>query len=195
MAEIYLVTHIQTGSKYVGQAKVLTQSAKPYGTKGRWLKHISEAFRNLAVGCLLLDQAIRTHGVASFTVEIICTVSGQKNADIVERFCIAELGSQTPHGFNITAGGSGRAAPLSQEHKRKISDSNQKHGKGRPMYLQMHTTRQMVNGKYVPVPDGYTVAHPKKSGLPSETFASHKESMTCKLRKALALWSTWYGEE
>ncbi len=104
---IYVITNLLTGMKYVGQT---TRSLKE-----RFGEHMKAKTH--------LGNAIRHYGVENFTVEVIeeCETLDQLNER--EKFWIAELNTQHPHGYNFTDGGQQGASP-SAESRKKMSDAH-----------------------------------------------------------------------
>ena len=118
--EIYLVTCVPTGKKYVGQAVLLSGSdLRPYGTYKRWKSHIYEAFHSMKT-CRHLNFAINKYGEDAFIVEPILTCKLDKINEY-EIYFIKYYNTLVPNGYNLQEGGkSGRA---SEETKKRISDT------------------------------------------------------------------------
>lgn len=96
---IYRITCVPSGKSYVGQTQRFKhKDGKPYqyGITGRWCDHVSSAKRSDAP----LHQAIREHGMGSFTHSILETVS-EADADSREAYWISTLGSLVPNGYNV----------------------------------------------------------------------------------------------
>src|SRR5574337_250494 len=94
---IYCHTDKVNGKRYIGQTFSTMEE--------RWTEHIRAARRN--VGCRLLSAAIRDHGHEAFSHEILEIVETQEAADEAEIRWIGKLQSKSPHGYNLTIGGSG----------------------------------------------------------------------------------------
>ena len=127
--EIYLVTCVPTGKKYVGQAVLLTGSdLRPYGTYKRWKSHIYEAFHSMKT-CRHLNFAINKYGEDAFIVEPILTCKLDKINEY-EIYFIKYYNTLVPNGYNLQEGGkSGRA---SEETKKRMSESTR--GENHPQY-------------------------------------------------------------
>ncbi len=146
---------------------------KPHGTKGRWKKHIYEAISE-ADGCHALNRAIRKYGAENFTVTTVCTLP-KAEANAKEIDLIAQHNSQTPNGYNITAGGEGWRGVHADNAKRLNSLSKRRPG---DEHLPMHLSK--IN----PAPGmfGYGVKPPNKA--PYRSFCSMKLTMEQKLEMA-----------
>jgi len=98
--EIYLVTCLPTGLKYVGATN------KIYGHLTRWSYHISDAKseQKYDKNCSVLHKAINQYGSDNFTVEMIdeCTF---KQLDDFEQKYVAEFNTLYPNGYNMSIGG------------------------------------------------------------------------------------------
>jgi hypothetical protein len=97
---IYLVTHIQSGKRYVGQTKEVTVGK-------RWEHHVKEATTNSRMTARPLIAAIRQHGVEAFRHEQLDVASSQAELNAKEVLWIATLNTRHPSGFNATRGGAG----------------------------------------------------------------------------------------
>lgn len=94
---LYKVTNSVNGKQYIGLTeRTLAQ---------RWERHC--AVKNN----MLMHKAIRKYGVSAFTIEELCQVATLAEAAILERKFIAEYGTLSPNGYNITPGGEGRSGP------------------------------------------------------------------------------------
>ena len=105
--EIYMITCNVTNKKYIGQAvsHILNHKRfRPYGCKGRFRCHISEAYSNKKNQSSYLNNAIRKYGCEIFNVNLLemCDVS---NLDERENFYINEHLSMFPNGYNLRSGG------------------------------------------------------------------------------------------
>lgn len=87
---IYLITHKETGRKYVGQSINIDQ---------RWRDHANEK-----TGCGILAGVIKKHGWLAFHPEVLelCEVEMLNEKEIA---WIKRLDSMHPAGFNLTSGG------------------------------------------------------------------------------------------
>lgn len=113
----YKVTNTVNGKAYIG----VTGGA----VRARWLAHLSAA-RN---GCpFALHRAIRKHGADAFRIQQIAT--SQTFADLceAEKVLIAQHGTFSPHGYNLTRGGEGSdghaVTPLVRARTAQIGRAN-----------------------------------------------------------------------
>lgn len=102
---IYLVTHIESGTLYVGQT-VMTLDR-------RWNKHVGDANSLKGVKSeTSLHSAIRKYRATAFMIEQIDTGVSNETLEEKERFWIAKLRTLSPAGYNILkGGGSGGSNP------------------------------------------------------------------------------------
>lgn len=117
--EIYMIKCLETNKNYIGQAvsHILNHSKyRPYGTKGRFKCHVSEAFSKKKNQCHYLNNAIRKYGVKKFKVMLIyyCSVS---DADYFEKKFIKRFNTIYPNGYNLTHGGLSKI-PTKESRKR-----------------------------------------------------------------------------
>ena len=103
LSGIYLLTHAETGRKYVGQSRDINK---------RLQKHAG-GHSNHKIG-----NAIRRHGWAAFNSEILelCPTDLLNER---EAFWIEIHGCIAPHGFNLTGGGDNRI--ISDETRQRMS--------------------------------------------------------------------------
>ena len=99
---IYLLTHIESGRKYIGQS---------VNIKARWSAHSSRSSNSF------IGKAIKKYGWDAFSKDILLICERQELNSIEEKL-IKEHNCVKPNGFNIKAGGS--QTPHSQETKDKI---------------------------------------------------------------------------
>lgn len=128
---IYLITNQITGKCYVGQTRrSLAQ---------RFCSH--KRVVGKANACKALSDAMLVHGTDNFTIELLRTCESQEEMNHWEIHFIAKFGTFAPGGYNLTLGGGGKSGykhsaesiakrnvhfigkTLSDEHKRKVSDS------------------------------------------------------------------------
>lgn len=95
--KIYVVTHKDSGRRYVGQT--IREIVE------RWRLHCAPNS-----GCVLLRNAIQKHGEAAFDIEWVASCCTKEAANQTERYLISE-GQTTDRGFgyNVTTGGEGHA--------------------------------------------------------------------------------------
>jgi len=118
--EIYLITCVPTGKKYVGQTLLLSGSdLRQYGTYKRWIAHLYEAKYSRPT-CRYLNNAINKYGEEAFIIEAILTC---KISDMTkyEDYFINYYNTIAPNGYNLK--GAGRCGRASDETKRKMSES------------------------------------------------------------------------
>lgn len=97
---IYLVTNQLNDKQYVGQTVV----------DGNDVGHGK-----------LITYAYKKYGKQNFTYDTICSnIDNRNTLNFMERFWIRTFCSQTPNGYNIENGGSGRGK-ITEEIKQKIS--------------------------------------------------------------------------
>lgn len=120
--EIYKIVNMSDGKIYVGQSvsHILNHKRyRPYGHKGRFKCHVSEAFSNKKNQSQYLNNAIKKYGINNFAVELIeyCEL---ENADERETYYIKELNALYPNGYNLKNGGI--TFVHSDESKKRVSD-------------------------------------------------------------------------
>lgn len=94
---VYLVTHVGTGKKYVGNT---IQSLEE-----RWGGHIQQSKNKSIKSARSLHAAIRLHGACKFTIEKIDSGDSISILGRKEREWIKTLNTLVPNGFNISTGG------------------------------------------------------------------------------------------
>lgn len=104
---IYLITHIESGRKYVGQS---------VNIKSRWNQH-SRGAKNTKLGC-----AVIKYGWSAFTAEILETCE-RTDLNSLEQKWVRDHNCLAPNGFNLTTGGS-LQSEYSEETRAKISLAN-----------------------------------------------------------------------
>lgn len=109
---IYKITNKINNKIYIGQT---TESLNK-----RWKRHISEYhIRNMYI-----SRAISKYGVDKFQIEEICQCFSIDELNEKEIFYINAYNSLSPNGYNLKIGG--KNSRLSEETKRKISNSHKK---------------------------------------------------------------------
>lgn len=192
--EIYVITCIPTGLKYVGKTLCYYLTERDgyikNGTIGRWKAHYQEAERNdktqCTKGCRVLNNAIIKYGRDAFKVEPYLTCY-EKDLNDIEKQFISEFNTRAPHGMNIGKGGRHH-----DDTKRLISIGNT--GKVRTDEMKRHMKE--VKTKYKGLPEyiyayndtnrgieGYRVL--KHPTLPSKKFMAASLTMEEKLQQAI----------
>ena len=97
---IYVITHIESGRKYVGQTMLSVHD--------RFEEHVWSAE---AGSDRPLPAAIREYGEDAFAIEEVEKTSSLDDANRKERRLIRSLGTLFPNGFNLTRGGGGTNRP------------------------------------------------------------------------------------
>jgi len=108
LGEVYVITNLVNGKKYVGQAlshRLKVCKYRPFGYLKRWRDHVSEAIcNNKKKQCSYLNNAIRKHGPENFKVELIERCLPQDLNDLEIKY-ISEYNTLFPNGYNLTIGG------------------------------------------------------------------------------------------
>lgn len=115
MGVIYLRTNKVNGKQYVGQ--VTTKNFKVRQRK--WKSNSKYAGK-------AINAARAKYGIDSFDFEILIECKDEE-LNKWEKYYIKELNTKVPYGYNMTDGGegvSGHSCPFTEEHKRKIGESN-----------------------------------------------------------------------
>ena len=102
---IYLITHIESGRKYVGQS---------VNIKSRWNQHAKGACK------MRLGRTIAKYGWTAFQASIL-ELCDRSELNAKEAKWIEMHNCVSPLGFNLTSGGG--AYKLSEESRQKIADS------------------------------------------------------------------------
>lgn len=140
-SEIYCITNIQTGKKYIGQAQCYYKNKDgnyyKAGYKKRFESHIYKA-KNNTNGCRYLSHSILKYGEQNHTIEVIFTCPTEE-ANYWEIEYIKKYNTVIPNGMNIMEGG--KCAVHSDETKKLLSESKKGKytGENNPMYGKKHT--------------------------------------------------------
>lgn len=122
---IYLITHIESGRKYVGQSVHI---------KSRWNQH-SRGTKNTKIGCAVLK-----YGWGAFSASIL-EVCSREELNSAEQRWIKLHDCVAPNGFNLTTGGSIQCE-YSEETKAKI-------GKANSLRVVSATTREKMSKRVI----------------------------------------------
>ena len=93
---IYKLTNLLNGKSYIGQSVTV---------ENRVARHFKEAEKLLKELRFPLHRAIRKHGAANFSSEVVLVVQ-REDLDFFEKDCIQHYASMHPTGYNLTSGGS-----------------------------------------------------------------------------------------
>lgn len=88
---VYLMTDTTNGKLYVGQTI--------HTAERRFKEHFYEP--------TYIGNAMRTHGIENFTIEVIAVCESREELDACEITKIAEYDCMAPNGYNLTEGGEG----------------------------------------------------------------------------------------
>jgi len=110
--------------KYIGQTGSYTEGNSPYGSKGRWGSHISEATAGSNDHSICLNNAIRCHKPENFLVATML-VTKSSELDKWERFFIKIFDTRAPNGYNIHPGGK-KGKGVSESTSKKMSENLKK---------------------------------------------------------------------
>ena len=95
---VYRVNCVPSGKSYVGQ------TVRPLSVRWKAHKYNQE-------GCRALKAAIEKYRAEAFTIEVIDTATSQEELNAKEIHWIGVLGTMSPGGYNLTAGGKGPGIP------------------------------------------------------------------------------------
>lgn len=129
--EIYKITNIVNNKIYIGQtvSHILNHKKyRPYGSKKRFLSHISEAFSTKKNQSIYLNNAIKKYGKDNFNVDIVeyceCCDSDER-----ETYFISHFNSLYPNGYNLKNGG--QKFKYDEYSKKKVSNGVLKYYEGK----------------------------------------------------------------
>lgn len=109
---IYLRTNNINGKQYVGQ------------TVNFKVRECSWKSRQIYSGGII-DRARAKYGVENFKTDVLRECQTQEELDYWEQYYIKTLNTKVPNGYNLTDGGGGTSGyELTEEHKRKLSESH-----------------------------------------------------------------------
>src|SRR5215472_8960211 len=116
--EIYLITNLLTGKRYVGKTTKVKEA--------RWIRHCHNAYRTKPRP-MALPRAIRKYGPANFRIETLAVVDRNDLLNPLERHFIFLFGTQDPSkGYNRTSGGDGSSGQRSLEYRRRLAERSAK---------------------------------------------------------------------
>lgn len=118
MPSVYRVTNTVNGKSYIGICKGAVRL--------RWRRHCTDADRRKRSGCIILWKAIRKYGKETFALETLYEAVDWREACMVERGLIAQYGTMSPSGYNITAGGQGTLGYKAWEGRRHTTETKRK---------------------------------------------------------------------
>lgn len=116
--EIYMITNITTGKRYIGQTVSYLSSGRKSGTAKRWERHLKTAKKPNSSQPIC--ESIRLFGKDDFDIEILlyCNL---KDLDYYERTFIKTFNTLVPNGYNVMKGGNLHKR-LKEETKQIISE-------------------------------------------------------------------------
>ena len=124
--EIYIINNTINNKQYIGQSVCYLSNGKQWGSKKRWIKHISQATTNKCE-CRLLENAIRKYGETVFTLNVIVEC-GVHELNVLEEQYIQKYNTLAPNGYNLmTGGGNGRRHSDETRKKMTMSRIGKKH--------------------------------------------------------------------
>jgi len=198
--EIYKITNIANNLVYIGVAKKWVKLVKKkyylYGAKGRYKRHISNAFsenEKCANDCPEFYKAIREFGADNFEVEVVKTIND--NVKKYEEEEIIKYKSHDPeYGYNILLS---VKKPLTKERldnfeKKKESGNKNRsvngemrkkeHNINLPTNIYYRSTKNNDTGDIIH--EGYFVQIKTNGKLVNRAFLSDKLTLDEKLEKA-----------
>lgn len=161
---VYKITNTINGKAYIGVTK--------QSLAARWKCHRAYSKREAAFP---IHAAIRKYGVENFTITVICECSSLEELAVCERGLIAEHGTYTPHGYNVTSGGEGcfervisdaTRAKRSAWLKAAIADGRFKvpSRKGQPVSQETRRKMSLAKLGWNPTPEMVERMHARNSG-------------------------------
>jgi len=100
--EVYMITNITTGKRYIGQAVSYLSSGRKYGAFGRWNGHVAASKQTKPTQ--LISEAICKFGSDDFSIEIL-VICNLKDLDYYEKKFISVFNTIYPNGYNVAEGG------------------------------------------------------------------------------------------
>lgn len=114
---IYKITNRINGKCYIGQTV--------QDINIRFNAHCREVRHGMAI-----TKAIIKYGRENFTIEEVFTAFSQEALNNLESYFIEELNSLSPNGYNLCGGG-GKKSIVSEETRKKLSNSHKGHTQNR----------------------------------------------------------------
>lgn len=122
--EIYRLT-FPNGKNYIGQCVCRLANGKAYGTRARWMGHITDSKRENGGNCRKLNYAIRKYGEQNVKIDILLTTHISL-LDLYEEMSISLFESTNrDQGYNLRSGGNRSRA--SQETRLLMRESRLKY--------------------------------------------------------------------
>lgn len=156
-SEIYMVINNITGKRYIGQVQCFYKRPNgrydKMGCERRWLGHVTYAKSNVkGRGARYLMNSIQKYGKHNHSIKPIF-ICPTYQANYWEIKFIRQYKTQVPNGMNIMKGG--KASPLAEETKRKLSEAKKGKytGDKNPMFGKHHSKetvdkiKQALTGK------------------------------------------------
>lgn len=162
---IYKVTNLVNGKLYIGKTSGKLSTRKTH--------HLYYSKKNNGKCSPILGAAIRKYGPESFSFEQIGRFDDAEITSLAEQLFISEFNTQTPNGYNISAGGDGGSYSKSPETRAKISATL----KAKSAEQSAHASRGWELGRTMPA------CSPEKAQRISE--AKKHNGVSPKMRKYL----------
>ena len=164
---VYKIICITNNKCYIGYTKNSIENR----LKGHFRKAFSGKHNNIK-----FFKAIQKYGKNNFHIEPISTFNSKEEATSFEKLMIIKFNSYKK-GYNSTLGGDGGATnigvPLSDEHKKKISEAN----KGR-IFTEEHKKNISKNHHDVSGVNNPSFGKPTKSSFKSGSEHPNSKSVT-----------------
>ena len=192
---IYKITHRDSGKAYVGLTKFRFRR-RMNGHRNKAMR--PEAKRVKDKGCVKLHNAIRKHGWDAFDAKVLYAMVPNHLLASMEITAIAQHGTLTPAGYNLTPGGetSPMLDPGVRAHAREVMQSEEVQTK-RAKIFGSQEFKDKVGKESKAVWEGYT-AEDRKARAEHMAAASRRgwiEKREAKMadmtaRKAKAYWNS-----